>query len=250
MVDVFTEAGWDVSRWTKDNQPTNLLDVQYIVHCGENIPAKNGDGDPKYAGNIGAMQRILLFAEKSNITRICNLSSMDAFGAITAPVVDHETPSESPNNYGSAKLINESMLEKWTQAGRSAVSIRLPGVIGKGAHHNFLSKAMASILNEQTIHAHSPDALFNNVIHVRDLARFVVHLHHAIPMGHQVVTVGCSGPVKMCDVVERLISVSGKKSARVSWMPGTSGFLIGYGMAESLGYKPQSTYSTVGRILE
>lgn len=237
MVRAFTEAGWDISNDSNE--------VQYIVHCGEAIPSKSTDTVRLCRDNLNAMTHVIEFAQESGNPRICYLSSMDVFGKITDLVVNPTTPVNEPNNYGKTKRINEELLEKW---GGQSVSIRLPGVIGKGGHHNFITNTMAAIMDGQPIQPHSPYALFNNVIHVGDLARFVVNLYGTMKEGHEVVTLGCSRPMRMHAVIDRLIEVSGKKTA-VKWVPGGAGFRIGYEKAESLGYEPKTTYSTLSRVL-
>jgi len=248
IVRAFQEAEWEVLEWVKNGPRPDPKDVVYIVHCCESFLLNAKTDTEMYEGNVEAMRIVLNFAQEADAACICNMSSMDAFGKVTVPVVDHRTPENAPNKYGIAKLVNEGLLARWSRLGKAAVSIRLPGVIGKGSHHNFLSRAMEAIKDGRPIKVRSPQALFNNVIHANDLAEFVVGLYDTMATGHKVLTVGCSAPMTMRDVIDRLIQVSGR-AAQVHWSSGDDGYMIDYRRAQSLGYKAKTVSSTIGRML-
>ena len=50
---------------------------------------------------------------------------------------------------------------------------RLPGVVGKNSSHNFLSNLMKKIKKNQNLIVYNPKAMFNNLIHVKNLCLIV-----------------------------------------------------------------------------
>src|SRR5207253_1500272 len=103
--------------------------------------------------------------------------------------VDENTLPSTPSVYGKSKAEGEKMLEAWATGGGCCASLRLPGVVGAGGRNNFLCDSLEGVLADRTIRARNPDALFNNVVHVDDLAQFVVALGAAMPAGAMPLTV-------------------------------------------------------------
>ncbi len=97
---------------------------------------------------------------------------MAVYGRVEDDVVDPDTPVREPNAYGRSKLACERLLADLSRAHSDlrALSIRLPGVVGPGSHDNFLSDTMTRLAAGQNVVARTPDALFNNVVHIDDLA--------------------------------------------------------------------------------
>ena len=97
------------------------------------------------------------------------------FWKISVDEVNPDTPVCEPDDYGRAKLFGEILLEDIASKVDeiSAVSLRLPGVVGVGSHDNFLSKVVNDIFSGSAIQAQNPDALFNNILPISDLCKFV-----------------------------------------------------------------------------
>jgi nucleoside-diphosphate-sugar epimerase len=97
---------------------------------------------------------------------------MAIYGAVSAKIVQEDLPSNKPDVYGHSKLEGENLLSELCRqhADVGGLTIRLPGVVGAGARNNFLADSLAKILSGEQIWASNPDAFFNNVIHVDDLA--------------------------------------------------------------------------------
>jgi nucleoside-diphosphate-sugar epimerase len=174
---------------------------------------------------------------------------MAVYGAITRPVVDERTPLAAVDAYGRSKVEGERLAGDWgMQSGRAAVSIRLPGVIGTGSHDNFLSNALRQILAGRTIVARNPDSLFNNVVHVSDLAHFVTGLVPGMPAGHSALTVAADSPMRFTDVLALLAGRTGMPLS-VDWQAGGKpSFLIGFTAASALGYRAATVEDSISRF--
>lgn len=207
-----------------------------LVHCAAEIPAKCPDANALRAGNLEATRQVLKQAGAAGARRVVYLSSMAAYGRITADVVEEATPPDSPDAYGAAKAACETAVATWAEGpDRAAVSIRLPGVVGAGGSHNFLCDALRTLLADGVVRAFNPEARFNNVVRVDDLARFISRLPDTMPAGHTVLTMGAREPVTIRQVLERMFLAAGK-SPRIEWGLRGHPFLISFRRATQLGY--------------
>jgi nucleoside-diphosphate-sugar epimerase len=178
------------------------------------------------------------------------LSSMSVYGTVTVPIVTEDTPPRDPDPYGSAKRDAELMLSDAVARGLgSGLAIRLPGTVGRGSHHNFLSDALASILGGATVRARNPDAPFNNIVYVGDLVRFLQQwIERPLP-GFNVINLGAEQPMSIRDVLSRLFALC-KREQRLVFEPGgKTPFLISIERAKSLGYRPASVGESLGAFV-
>jgi len=196
-----------------DALPAGPFDA--VFHCAAAIPSVVPDDAELTRINVEGSRRLFTHAVNSGIGTIVFCSSMAVYGRIAVEVVDRGTPIQEPNAYGRSKLIVENLLAELGQAHPSlrALSIRLPGVVGPGSHDNFLSDTMAALATGSTANVRNPDALFNNVVHIKDIARFASSLLSTLPPGHQVTTVAAANPLPIRDVVGLLQTAAGPGAA-------------------------------------
>src|SRR6266481_3953120 len=134
--------------------------------------------------NVTATTRLIDYACEACATTFIYLSSLSIYGNIVGPVVDEATSIVNPNVYGVTKYKGETMLR---EAPLRSLSIRLPGVIGRGSVRNWLTGVLHAAKHGRTIALYSPENKFNNAIHINDLCRFVADM-----VEH---TAWCSGDV-------------------------------------------------------
>jgi nucleoside-diphosphate-sugar epimerase len=219
-----------------------------VVHCAAAIPAACPEEDELYRINVEAARHVFGQVGRAGARSIVNCSSMSAFGRIETDLVDPETPVRAPGAYGRAKLESERLLaEAAARFGLCGVSIRLPGVVGAGSHDNFLSGAMRAILSGGTVTARSPDAPFNNIVHVDDLVGFVAHLLEWMPPGHRVTTIAADDPLPIRQVISRLFKAADRPE-RVAYEPGGRPFLISPEPARALGYRVPTVAASLDRF--
>lgn len=266
----FLEAGWRVtgvcrkrrpSRWVNHANlqivATDLRDCEglparydYLVHCAADVPAYCADENEMYRSNVDGMHRLLDHAGGAGAKRLAFMSSMAVYGAISTAVVNEETPLSEADAYGRSKIEGERLLSDWVrQTGGRGVSIRLPGIVGAGAANNFLSDTLQHIMADRPVNGHNPDALFNNVIHVKDLAAFIISLDEFMPPGHTVLTIAARESMTIRDVLARLYALSGKRE-QIRWsFAGGRPFLINADRACSLGFQPATVIDSLNRFV-
>jgi nucleoside-diphosphate-sugar epimerase len=217
-----------------------------IVHCAAEIPARCPDPDQLYGRNFDASRTVFRRALEARAGTVVFLSSMSAYGKITSPIVTEETPSRDLDAYGRAKLDAESDLAELVARGLpSGLSIRLPGTVGRGSHHNFLSDVLAKVLSGATVQANHPDSLFNNVVYVGDLAAFIDAWLRNPGDGHSVINLAAVYALPIREVLSLMFAAAERPEKLAYGSDGKSPFLIDMERALKLGYKPASVRASV-----
>jgi nucleoside-diphosphate-sugar epimerase len=220
-----------------------------LLHCAAAIPSAVPDETELTRINVEGSCRLFEHAVKSGASVIVFCSSMAVYGRINVDMVEPDTPINEPGTYGRSKLMSESTLAELSRAhsGLRALSIRLPGIVGRGSHNNFLSDTMAVLAAGGTANVRNPDALFNNIVHIDDLARFVDALLSTLPSGRQVTTIAAADPLPIHEVIE-LLQIAAGSGAAVRYRQEGHPFLISNEHARTLGYRPATVRDAVQRF--
>ncbi|MEO8630083.1 MAG: NAD(P)-dependent oxidoreductase [Betaproteobacteria bacterium] len=222
----------------------------YLVHCAADVPAYCADERELYRSNVEGMQRLLDRATAAGVRRIAYLSSMAVYGTTSVAVVGENTALAEPGIYGASKLEGERLLADWVaRSGAAGVSIRLPGVVGAGGRNNFLCDSLQRIIADQAVDASHPGALFNNVVHVDDLAQWIISLADPMPVGHTILTIAAREPLTIRNTLERLYERAGRKQ-QIDWKDSTRmPFVIAYDRARALGYSAATVADSIDRFV-
>jgi nucleoside-diphosphate-sugar epimerase len=220
-----------------------------LIHCAAAIPNAVADEAEFTRINVEGSRRLFSYAIDAHARVIVFCSSMAVYGDVSADVVDPHTPINAPSAYGRSKLQCEATLAElsYAHAGLRALSIRLPGIVGPGSHHNFLSDTMERLAAGERIFVRNPDALFNNVVHIDDLARFVDTLLKALSPGHRVTTIAAADPLPVRDVVG-ILQHAASGGGEVQFRREGHSFLVSSEHARGLGYKPATVRDAVQRF--
>jgi nucleoside-diphosphate-sugar epimerase len=199
--------------------------------------------------NVEGTRRLFAHAIDAGAGMIVFCSSMAVYGRIAVDIVGPDTPINDADAYGRSKRVAEHLLAELscTHAALRALSIRLPGVVGAGSHDNFLSDAMGRLAAGEMISVRNPDAPFNNIVHIDDLARFAGTLFTTLPRGHRVVTIAAVDPLPVREVVGILNEAAGG-AGEVRYRSEGHSFLISSEDARALGYRPPTVRDAVHRF--
>jgi len=241
--------GQERLTWLRaDLREQNCLPKQFdaLVHCAAEIPARCPDPVELYQRNYEAANSVFAQAAAAKVRTVIFLSSMSVYGAITVPEVSEDTPRHNPDPYGRAKFDAEVALSSLVEAGlKSGLSVRLPGTVGRGSHNNFLSASLGRILAGETVRARNPDAMFNNIVYVGDLADFIADSIVTLHPGYAVTNLAASEPVRVRDVYSLLFR-SAELPEKIEYDgDGKGAFTISIKRALSLGYRAPSVRQSV-----
>ncbi|HXF54897.1 MAG TPA: NAD(P)-dependent oxidoreductase [Hyphomicrobiaceae bacterium] len=217
-----------------------------VIHCAAEIPARLPDLHALYLRNVTATAQVCRAAVRAGARAVVFLSSMAVYGVIgVAEVVEDLAPAD-PDLYGRSKLEGERLVADAVRRGApSGLALRLPGTVGRGSHDNFLSEALHRILAGDVVKGRNPDALFNNVVHVSDLARFLDAWLTSPRPGFTVANLAAVEPIPIRAVFTTLFEAAGL-AERVSYARGgKAAFIISNARALALGYQPMTVTRSI-----
>jgi nucleoside-diphosphate-sugar epimerase len=160
--------------------------------------------------NVTATTRLVAHAWAAGVQTFINLSSLSVNGLIPGPFVDETTPIVDPDAYGMSKYLGELIIRE--EPSLRSLSLRLPGVIGKGSVRNWLTSVLAAAKEGRAITLFNGDAPFNNAVHVKDLCAFVGGALDLGWSGHDVLTLGAEGKTTTRRAVDILVQSTGARS--------------------------------------
>jgi UDP-glucose 4-epimerase len=174
-----------------------------IVHAAATSPAPGISSAQIVRDNLTGFPDMLDAAERWGSGPFVFFSSLSLYGEVSGPVLYERCPVINPDAYGATKYLSETLLAE--RADRlPSVSLRLPGVLGPGAHRNWLSNAAGHIMAGRPVRAFNLDGGYNNAVHVSDLAAFIHRLVEKRWTGADSVVLGARGIIPFREVVERL----------------------------------------------
>jgi nucleoside-diphosphate-sugar epimerase len=182
-----------------------------VVHAAATSPQPGVDILGMVEDNVVATKTLIGLAEHWRSRCFIFCSSLSLYGTIEAAVVDESTPIISPDAYGATKHICELMLQDCS-TWLPSLSLRLPGVLGPGAHRNWMSGVAERLLRGDVIRAFNLDQPFNNAVHVDDIANFAAHVIAKPFTGAHSVVLGASGMVTIGEAIEALAQSLGVRA--------------------------------------
>ena len=226
---------------------------EIIIHCASEVPAKCDDKKKLLKINTNAGIEIINYCIKSNVKKFINISSMAVYGRITGRYVDENTLLKKQNYYGKSKSIIELLVKKWSKEFiASAFSLRLPGIIGKGSHSNFISNIQKNIDSNLAVSAINPNSKFNNVVHIDTLCEFINKLIINNNVGYEVFTLGSTESISIKELLKYIFFLNGKKQSIV-WKKNKfhdTPFTIKYKNSLKYGFNPLAVKETLKKYIK
>jgi UDP-glucose 4-epimerase len=224
-----------------------IQDIDLIVHCAASLPL-DGIGENDFTkNNIVATRNVLNFANENNVKKVIMCSSMAVYGKVSVSVVDHKTPPQSPDLYGLSKLSAEQIASTFKK-NVSCIALRLPGVLGKGAHDAFLPSALRKIKCNLPVTISNPDSPFNNLVHVEDLVLFISHLTFSDWSGFHAMPIASLEHISTRRAIEIMAKACGHSLNLEIIASNNQPFCIDDSKARSMGYKSQNTEDAIHRF--
>jgi nucleoside-diphosphate-sugar epimerase len=218
-----------------------------VVHTAATSPAPGVDVNRMVHDNVLGTKALIEAAERWSTRVFILYSSMSIYGTVATPVVDETTPIIDPDPYGTTKWLGELMLKDRAER-LPGLALRLPGVLGPGAHRNWLSGVAGKLRRGETVGAFHLDSPFNNAAHVTDIAALAVRAIERQWTGFDAVVLGARGVVSVREAVARLAAGLGVP-ARLEQVPSAkSSFTLSSERAMSQwGYDPMEIGALIDR---
>jgi len=172
-----------------------------VVHVAATSPAPGITDQQIVDDNVGGTTALAQAASRWGSQRFVFFSSLSLYGEVGAGVLDEARPISNPDVYGVTKKQCEDLL---AASGLPCLSMRLPGVLGPGAHRNWLSGVAAKMKAGQPVKTFHLDSPFNNAAHVEDISNLVLKTIARNFSGFDAVVLGARGAISVRAVLERL----------------------------------------------
>ena len=221
-----------------------------VVHTAATSPAPGIDVARIVRDNIAGTQALIEAAERWGAKAFVFFSSLSLYGEVAAGVVAESTPIVNPDAYGATKHLGELLLSARAER-LPGLAIRLPGVLGPGAHRNWLSGVAAKLRAGEPVRAFHLDAPFNNAAHIADLAALVSRALERQWTGFDAIVVGARGHIPVREAITRLANGLGVEAGIVEGAAAKPSFTLSSERAISRwGYDPMEIGAMIDRYAE
>jgi nucleoside-diphosphate-sugar epimerase len=211
--------------------------VDAVIHVAGVSMTPDVSLDDMLSCNVVGGRNVLRYALSARASKLICTSTISVHGRIEANVVTEATGIMDPDVYGASKLLAERMFAAVVDQ-LPAAAIRLPGVIGRGAHRAWVPTMLERIRAGQELTIYNPDAPFNNAAHVDDLGYLVSELLCRDWAGFHAFPVGAAGSITVSGAIERLMAGNARVPVRIGHAP-QRGFTISSDYAvNTFGYRP------------
>lgn len=207
--------------------------------------------DDMLAVNVTGTRNVQRYAMRARARKFIYTSSLSIHGQITTGVVNEHTSIKEPDTYGATKYLGERLLASVADT-MPTIAIRLPGVLGSGAHRAWIPTLVERLVTGGEVSVYSPNAEFNNAVHVSDLSSLIVQvLLNKVWHGYFAFPVGASGKMNILEVINFFRKGLNSDSKLCAVKEIKPSFLIDSTFAvESFGYIPTRIDVMLQRYLE
>ncbi|MCM1326554.1 MAG: NAD(P)-dependent oxidoreductase [Bacteroidales bacterium] len=226
-------AGEDIEQYIGSDK------IDAVIHFAGQM---RGDKVRDYLDNtIKSTRRLIDYAEKAKIRQFIYISSISAYGE-TLSSVNENSDRINLDDYGMSKYLCERLLED--AAIEKRMVLRLPRILGKNCDLSYpwLPKAAQQMLKDETIYYTNPDLLYNNMLYMDDLSKFLLILLDKDMKGFERFVLGAKGRMRIIDILETLKKEISSKSELIEKRVNNRNkcYAIDTAHAEAYGFKSRS----------
>ncbi|MDB2324243.1 NAD(P)-dependent oxidoreductase [Alphaproteobacteria bacterium] len=256
------------SKWTKklaaiegitlvqaDLSEMNTLSKIEFEHCDTiiHLAATSPSGDVNVGDlikdNVIATSQLISHASQNKVCKFIFMSTMSVYGQVSSSKVGHYTSITNPSSYGATKRLNELQLEDESQR-MACVALRIPALLGEGTHRHWLGNVMQQAKLGQDIVIFNPASQYNNAIHIKDLALFIMSLIDSHWVGFHALPLGLCGALQVREIVSQIIDGIGSSSKIIVRETSSMSFTIDYSLAETkFGYAAQPVEKVIDKFI-
>jgi nucleoside-diphosphate-sugar epimerase len=220
-----------------------------LVHVAAASTARPGGIDDFITCNVIGARNVARYARAARIKKVIYTSSISVYGDIHESYLQETHPITNPDDYGLTKYLAERVFAE--TEGVSCVALRLPGILGKGAHRAWIPTLVHRVLEgNRKATIYSPSSLFNNAAHVHEISEFVWQLLNSPMPGFNAVNLAAADPITIREVIVLMAEILGETIEIIERPAPKPSFTISSERAERLGYKVLPIKQTLRRYFE
>ncbi len=141
--------------------------IDIIIHIAGTSLRKKNNYEDYLKGNVFVAYNIGLTAKNCYAKNIFYASTREVYGDINNNTLSELNDIVNPIFYGQTKLLAEQILENNCKT----ISLRLPAVLGDGAH-GWIANVYKEMIKDKKINF--TNSKFNNFIHVNDIFNIIL----------------------------------------------------------------------------
>ena len=224
--------------------------VDSIVHiAGVSSPPAVAADDVLGCNVLGA-QNLINYASTVKVSRVIVASTLSIYGDIEEAVVTERTVVRNPDLYGASKLLAERLFAAESHC-LPCVALRLPGVLGKGAHRAWIPTLLEQIRRNEDVTVYNPQSMFNNAAHVDDLNNLFLKLLEGHWSGFHSIPIAAAGEISIENLVRMLILQTGSRSGILEGKARKQPFTVSSEYAiKNFGYNPMNIEIMLDRYVD
>ena len=160
------------------------------------------------------MVNALDYAKASECKLFIYLSTVSIHGEVNNSNLQENTAIITPNIYGSSKFLGEKILHEYSNNFPTLI-LRLPGVIGSHWQGKmpWINNAIDKIINNQDLYYYNSSSLFNNVIDVNGIFKFLnFYISLEQKDKFQLLNFSASQPIKLKALLDYIINKTSSKT--------------------------------------
>ena len=236
----------DISKNIKDLPP-----VDVIIHTAAHTHLiQNSSANDYVQANVIGMLNLVDYAINNRPKIFINFSTISIYGEIAVGELNEDTPLNKPGMYGLSKYMAEQIL-KTAKDSFPAVTIRLPGVVGKGYYTPWLGKVLNKCLEHKPITIYNANSLFNNVVDLLEIKKFISQLINFRVNGYEYVNLAATEPITISEVITRIVATAKSRSSIKKEQTAKTSFSISTEkLAGIFGYRPAKTATMIERYVK
>jgi nucleoside-diphosphate-sugar epimerase len=205
-----------------------------LVHVAAASTARPGGIDDFITCNVIGARNVARYARAARIKKVIYTSSISVYGDIHEPYLEETHPITNPDDYGLTKYLAERV---FAETEVSCVALRLPGILGKGAHRAWIPTLVHRVLEgDRKATIYGPSSLFNNAAHVREISEFVWLLLNSPMSGFNAVNLAAADPITIREVIVLMAEILGETIEMIERPAPKPSFTISSERAQRLGY--------------
>jgi len=210
-----------------------------LLHIAAESVARAGSIRQFISCNVIGAENVARYAQAAQIKKAVYSSSVSIYGDVNVTELEETCPITNPDDYGLTKFLGERVFAE--TMGLPCVALRLPGILGKGAHRAWIPSLFSRVLQgRRKVCIYNPRSLFNNAAHVEEVSKFIWLLLNTQMSGFAAVNVAADDRMTIAQVIELMGEILGEGiDVKVVPAPKRS-FTISSERAKNLGYKTRS----------
>ena len=209
-----------------NDEPVIPFNIDTIIHLAGQVILPGVVDDDFLVKNRTIAEGLIRLMRRLDVDRVVNFSTASIYGTVGNGSAIEDMSPHKPSAYGASKYASEVKLSLFSE-GLSLTHVRTPGIIGRGANPNLITKLADYASAGGKIELAHLEANFNNVVHVMDVCKFLDHLLLTNPIaGSDSVNLSSSSPITIKEVGELILNFYGNRNPIQSRESSTPPFII------------------------